>query len=84
MEVNAASKVAAALVGMEAGHFSDSKTLTGGICERRIHSGPGYRIYYGIEDLKIVVLLLGGTKRSQALDIRKAKRMWHDYKTNKG
>ena len=35
-----------------------------GVSERRIAFGPGYRLYFGQDDKKIVVLLTGGTKRT--------------------
>ncbi len=49
-----------------------------GVWELRIDFGPGYRIYYG-EDGDTVLLLAGGTKRSQQTDIVKAKKRWKDY-----
>jgi len=76
----AATKVYAALMRIEAGNFSDSKRLKGGIWERRIHSGPGYRLYYGIERQRYVVMLAGGTKRTQRGDISKATKRWYEYK----
>jgi putative addiction module killer protein len=40
--------------------------------------GPGYRVYFGIDENE-VVLLGGGDKRTQVSDIRKAKECWEDY-----
>ena len=76
----AAGKMYSALLRMEAGNFSDSRRLQGGISERRVHSGPGYRIYYAIFRQRYVVLLGGGTKRTQVDDIRRARQAWHDFK----
>jgi putative addiction module killer protein len=50
-----------------------------GICEIRLDVGAGYRIYYGREGNTIIVLLVGGSKRTQIRDIEKAKRYWQDY-----
>jgi putative addiction module killer protein len=81
LDVLASRKVTTALIGFESGNFSDSKNLNGGIWERRIHSGPGYRVYYGMDLKRLVILLIGGTKKTQAMDIRKARVMWYEYKT---
>lgn len=81
LDLPAARKVTASLIGFERGNFSDSKNLGGGLWERRIHSGPGFRVYYGRDMHHLVILLAGGTKRTQAMDIRKARVMWYEYKT---
>jgi putative addiction module killer protein len=73
-------KISAALFQMEEGSFSDSKYLGRGIWERRVHSGPGYRIYFAKENVSVVIILCGGTKRRQHLDIRRAQELWKDYK----
>lgn len=81
LDVSAARKVTAALTGFVYGNLSDSRNLRGGIWERRIHSGPGYRVYYGMDRQRLVILLAGGTKRTQSMDIKKARMMWYEYKT---
>ncbi len=60
------------------GNFGDCKPVGDGVSELRVDFGPGYRIYYGI-DREIIVLLFGGTKKTQTSDIAKAKRFWSDY-----
>ncbi len=60
------------------GNFGDIDHIEGHIFELRIHSGAGYRIYYAKKGNKIVILLCGGTKRSQNRDIEKAKKYWLD------
>lgn len=64
------------------GNFGDSKPIKngGGIRELRISYGPGYRIYYGMKGSTLVILLVGGDKKSQARDIIKAKQYWLDVK----
>lgn len=42
-------------------------------------AGPGYRIYFGRDGASLVLLLAGGTKASQAKDIRRAQDYWRDY-----
>ena len=44
----------------------------------KIYFSPGYRVYFG-EDGDQVILLRGGTKKSQSNDIEKAKDYWRDY-----
>lgn len=65
---------------MENGNFGDSKAVGNGVRELRIDFGPGYRVYYGIDEGRIILLLGGGTKRRQSQDIRKATEKWLSYK----
>ena len=41
--------------------------------------GPGYRLYFGLDGDRLVVLLLCGDKRRQDEDIRDAKALWREY-----
>ena len=61
------------------GNFGDCKSVGGGVEELRIDFGPGYRVYYGREGSLVVVLLCGGSKKSQARDIVTAQRHWKEY-----
>lgn len=83
-DARAAAKVASALARMEAGNLSDIKGVGGGVLERRIHFGPGYRIYFGRDGDRLVILLGGGSKRRQKRDIEEAKVRWRDYRSRKG
>ena len=65
------------------GYFGDYKSLGDGVYELRFTFGPGYRIYYAIEDRDIILLLTGGDKHQQQNDIKKAKEYWYDYRTQK-
>jgi putative addiction module killer protein len=42
--------------------------------EYRIDFGPGYRIYFGKDGDRLVILLAGGTKKRQDADIAAAIR----------
>lgn len=62
------------------GNFGDHKALGSGVSELKIDYGPGYRIYYGIHNDELILLLAGGSKRTQASDIEKAKTYWLLFK----
>jgi putative addiction module killer protein len=41
--------------------------------------GAGYRIYYAMAGARIVLLLCGGDKGTQNIDIDRACEYWRDY-----
>lgn len=61
------------------GHAGDVASVGDGVSELRIHSGPGYRVYFTRVGGQIVVLLCGGDKDSQARDIAVAKRLAKEW-----
>lgn len=61
------------------GNFGDHKVCRDGVWELRVDFGPGYRIYYSRSGKEIVLLLCGGSKRTQASDIDQAVNYWQDY-----
>jgi putative addiction module killer protein len=63
----------------QAGNLGDVRTLGEGLSEMRIHYGPGYRLYLAQRGARLVILLCGGDKSSQAADIRRAKAMAREY-----
>lgn len=65
---------------MKYGNFGDYQSVGDGVFELRLHFGAGYRIYFGVVDNTIVLLLCGGDKSSQARDIVRAKVYWLEYK----
>jgi putative addiction module killer protein len=79
----AAAKITAALYRLEQGNFSNVKAVGKGVSEYRIDFGPGYRIYFGQEGDELVILLGGGSKKTQANDIKTARILWLEYKTEK-
>jgi putative addiction module killer protein len=65
---------------MRADHFGDARPVGEGVSEARIHFGPGYRVYFAQAGATIVVLLCGGSKRTQGADIKEAKRLWKEFR----
>lgn len=55
------------------GNPGDVKPVGESISELRVNYGPGFRIYFIKKGDLYVVLLAGGDKSSQAVDITKAK-----------
>lgn len=80
LDSNAAIKVRAALARLETGNLSEVRGVGGGVLERRIHFGPGYRIYFGRDGDALIILLGGGTKSRQQNDIENARRLWREYR----
>lgn len=70
--------VAARIKRVELGLMGDCGPVGSGVYELRDHKGPGHRVYFGQDD-NIVVLLCGGTKRTQYRDIKTAIEYWEEY-----
>ena len=73
------ARIQARVLRFEAGNLGDYKNVGSGVWEARMMAGPGYRIYFGRDGTSLVLLLAGGTKASQAKDIRRAQDYWRDY-----
>ena len=80
---DAARKVTTALYRLGLGNFSNVKSVGAGALECKIDFGPGYRVYFGKDGERIVILLGGGTKQRQQNDIELALERWQDYKSRK-
>jgi putative addiction module killer protein len=50
------------------------------VFERKIDFGPGYRVYFGKDGDRIVILLGGSSKKRQQEAIVAARDRWADYK----
>ena len=62
---------------------SNVKAVGNGVLEHKIDFGPGYRIYFGRDGDRLIILLAGGTKKRQQEDIRQAKANWEDCRDRK-
>ncbi|MDR2128506.1 MAG: type II toxin-antitoxin system RelE/ParE family toxin [Burkholderiaceae bacterium] len=70
------------IVRVELGNFGDHKLCRDGVWELRIDVGPGYRVYYAQAGKVLVLLLCGGTKRTQSADIDAAVGYWKAWQRN--
>ena len=75
------ARILARLDRLEEGNFGDHRVVGNGVVELRVAFGPGYRIYIGEDGPHLVLLLIGGDKRTQQRDIKKAKGYWDTYRT---
>lgn len=76
----AQAKIRVRLKRLEAGNFGDCEPVGDGVQELKEHLGAGYRVYFGLHGQTVVILLCGGSKKSQAADIRTAREYWEDWK----
>ena len=53
--------------------------LTEGVAELKVDVGPGYRVYYAQRGDRLLLLLVGGDKSSQAKDIAKAHELNRNF-----
>jgi putative addiction module killer protein len=83
LDSTAAVRVTVALERIAQGHRSALKGVGEGVLEYKIDFGPGYRIYFGKDGDRLVILVGGGTKKRQDKDIAEAKEVWKDYKRRK-
>lgn len=81
LNVQAGAKIATALERLAGGNLSNVKSVGNGVLEYKVDFGFGYRIYFGRDGHRLVILLAGGTKKRQREDIRLAKMNWDDYRS---
>ncbi|QLA17157.1 type II toxin-antitoxin system RelE/ParE family toxin [Desulfolutivibrio sulfoxidireducens] len=79
-DVRARARIVARVARLAVGNFGDCKFLREGVSELRIDYGPGYRVYFGIVDRMVVLLLCGGDKRTQRADVDRAAACLADFK----
>jgi putative addiction module killer protein len=61
------------------GNFGSCGFCRGGVWELKIDHGPGYRVYYARIDKTVILLLAGGGKRTQDVDIERAVKHFAEY-----
>ncbi len=80
----AARRVTIAIERLALGNTSNVKSVGGGLYEVKVSFGPGYRVYFGYDGPRVVILLGGGTKQRQERDIASARERWADYQMRRG
>src|SRR4030095_5768368 len=83
LDAKAAVKINTARMRLSLGNWSNVKGVGGGVLERVIDYGPGYRIYFGKDGNTLLILLAGGTKKRQEQDVKIAAERWQDYRQRK-
>ena len=74
-DIRARARILVRIERLAAGNPGDVKAVGEGVSELRIDYGPGYRVYYKKQGQKVVILLAGGDKSTQAKDIKTALRL---------
>ena len=68
----AQARILARIASAQHGNFGDCKVLGEGVSEMRVDVGPGYRVYFMRRGETVYLLLVGGDKSTQAMDVRRA------------
>jgi putative addiction module killer protein len=75
----ARSRILIRIRRLSLGNFGDVKPVGDGVSELRIDYGPGYRVYLQQRESALVLLLAGGSKKTQSTDIAKAKKLAKEW-----
>ncbi len=71
-DIRARARILIRIERLVSGNPGDVKPVGGGVSEMRVNYGPGYRVYYKQQGERVVILLAGGDKCTQAKDIKTA------------
>jgi putative addiction module killer protein len=68
---------------MAEGNLTSCHSVGKGVSELVIDFGPGWRVYFGYLGEETIVLLWGGTKKTQQGDIALAHGYWEEFNAEK-
>ncbi len=74
-DLQARARIQVRIERLAAGNPGDVQPVGEGVSELRINYGPGYRVYFKQRGRKLIILLVGGDKSTQATDIKMALRL---------
>ncbi len=74
-DTRAKARILARLEACRLGNLGDTKAVGSGIRELRVHVGAGYRVNVIQRRNLALLLLCGGSKSSQARDIKRAQHL---------
>lgn len=66
------ARIEARITRLIAGNAGDVEPVGEGVSELRLHFGSGWRVYYTVRNGKLIILLAGGSKKTQHKDIELA------------
>jgi putative addiction module killer protein len=78
VSIRALARIDTRIRRLSLGNPGDVKPVGSGVSELRIDYGPGYRIYFIQCGSALIVLLVGGDKRTQQQDITQAIELARD------
>lgn len=79
-DIKARAQIKKRLRRAELGNLGEYNSVGQGVYEMKIHFGPGYRAYFGMDGQHFVLLLCGGDKSTQSKDIKLAQEYWADWR----
>lgn len=82
-DINGRAKIRVRLDRARLGNLGDHKHLENGVWEMRIDYGPGYRVYFGKDGDRLILLLIGGDKDTQRKDLNTAVSYLKDHTARK-
>ena len=68
------------LLRVRLGSFGEINSIGDGVWELKFRKGSAFRVYYGQIGKAVILLIVGGDKRTQKKDIKKARELFLQYK----